>query len=56
MTCVAAVIALITRSFQQELAAVGALHDLVELVCDKLVTVHLMHLSLVLFAHSALPP
>ena len=45
MAGVAAVVALIARSLHQELAAIGAFHDLVELTPNKLVTIHLVDLA-----------
>jgi hypothetical protein len=42
---VAAIVALITRSLQQELATIGAFHDLIELAPNKFVAIHLVDLA-----------
>lgn len=53
MAGVSAVFALISGSLQQEIAAVRAHHDLVELARDKLVPIHLVYFTRT-HAHGAL--
>lgn len=54
MAGVSAVVALISGTLEQEFCAIRALHDLVELMSDELVAVHLVDFVLVLLADSAL--
>lgn len=54
MAGVSAVVALVSRTLEQEFSAIRALHDLVELMSDELVAVHLVDFVLVLLADGAL--
>jgi hypothetical protein len=44
VTCIPAIFALISGGVEEELIAVGAQHDLVELLWHELVAVHLVNL------------
>jgi len=48
MTSVATIFTLVTRSLEEEFTAIGAKDNLVELMLDEFVTIHLMHLSFAL--------
>ena len=46
MTCVATVLTLISYRVQEEIAAEGTQHELIELPLDELVAVHLVNIAL----------
>lgn len=48
VACISAILALITRSIEQEISTKGTKHKLIETLLDKLVTVHLVDLVLAL--------
>jgi hypothetical protein len=48
VTCVSAILALITRSIEQEIPTEGTKHELIETLLDKLVAVHLVNFVLTL--------
>lgn len=53
VTGISTILALVARSVQQEVAAEGAQHELVELFLHKLVSVHLVNFTLAL-SHGSL--